>query len=339
METAEINSSALYSGVRFIRVVLGSWLALGFLHMNRDASGPQKHPLQHGVVPALWIPTDSCGRLLEQEFISIIKACVTWGADGLMVLGTTGEFPHLEVDQRKRVLEVAQANSGGLPIMANVSDLRPRVALELARRSKSLGLDALSLLPPYYYVLNRADQLEFFLRTAEAAALPVFLYNFPERVGYKIGLETIAAFADRAPLLGIKQSGADFAYHRDLVALGAEKGFSVITGSDTAIPEAVEVGVSGVVSGLSNGVGDLVVKTFQQVRAGKARAEIPEASMLNEVGGLLGKLEFPYNIAAVTLARGLPIGEFKILVSSESRSRFELLVEEYRRLFKAWKLL
>lgn len=271
--------------------------------------------------------------------MSIIKACVGWGADGLMVLGTTGEFPHLEVDQRKRVLEVAKANSAGLPIMANVSDLRPRVAAELARFSKSLGLDALSLLPPYYYTLNSDDLLEFFLRTWEHAGLPVFLYNFPERVGCKIGLETLAAFADRAPLLGVKQSGADFEYHRDLVALGAEKGFSVITGSDTSIPEAMALGVSGVVSGLSNGVGDLVVNTFRQVHSGKARAEIPEAAQLSEVGRLLDTHNFPYNIAAVTKARGLPVGEFKILVSSRSRARFEQLVAEYRRLFAQWKLI
>lgn len=306
--------------------------------MKLEPSEPPKHPLQCGVVPALWIPTDSSGRLVEADFVSLIKASLGWGADGLMILGTTGEFPHLEVDQRKRVLEVAKANAGSVPIMANVSDLRPRVALELARFCKSLGVDALSLLPPYYYPLNSDDLLEFFLRISDAGGLPVFLYNFPERVGYKIGLETLSAFADRAPLLGIKQSGSDFAYHRELVALGRLKGFAVLTGSDTAIPEAMALGVSGVVSGLSNGVGDLVVNTFRQVLSGKSRAEILDAARLNEVGRLLQTIEFPYNIAAVVAARGLPIGEFKVMVSSASRARFEALTAECQRLFAEWQL-
>lgn len=270
--------------------------------------------------------------------MSILRTSIGWKVDGLMVLGTTGEFPHLEPDQRKRVLEVAKENAAGVPIMANVSDLRPRVAADLARYCRLLAVDAISMLPPYYYPLNPDDQLEFFLRTAEQAQLPVFLYNFPERVGYKIGLKTIEAFADRAPLLGIKQSGADFEYHRDLVALGNAKRFSVITGADTAIPEAMALGVSGVVSGTSNGVGDLVVSTFQKSRSGLGRSDIPEAAMLDEVGRLLGTLDFPYNIAAVTAARGLPVGEFKILVSSQSRERYERLVTEYRRLFERWKL-
>lgn len=307
--------------------------------MNVETPALKSHPLQTGVIPALWIPTDGEGRLRDRDFISIMNACAGWGASGYMVLGTTGEFPHLEVAERKRVLEVARANAGSLPIMANVSDLRPRIACDLARFCRTLGVDALSLLPPYYYPLNPDDLLEFFLRVADQSGLPVFLYNFPERVGYKIGLETLAAFADRAPLLGIKQSGADFAYHRDLVQLGREKGFAVITGADTAVPEALELGVRGVVSGLSNGVGDLVVETFRQASAGKARSAIPAADQLNQVGALLNTLEFPYNIAAVTAARGLPIGEFKILVSSASRTRFERLTEEFRRLFAKWRLI
>ena len=304
-----------------------------------NISAAQLPPLQRGVIPALWIPTDRDGRLMEKEFATLMKACASWGADGFMVLGTTGEFLHLEVDQRKRVLEVAKETAGRLPIMANVSDLRPRVAADLARFCKGLAIEAISILPPYYYPLNPDDLLEFFLRISEAAELPVFLYNFPERVGYKIGLETLAAFADRAPLLGVKQSGADFAYHQDLVSLGAQKGFVVITGSDVAVPEAMALGVTGVVSGLSNGVGDLVVNTYRQVLAGKGPGEILEASRLKEIGRLLTTLEFPYNIAAVIAARGLPIGEFKVLASSASRCRFEQLTAEYRRLFAEWKLI
>ena len=79
--------------------------------------------------------------------------------------------------------------------------------------------------------------LEFFLRAAEAVDLPFCLYNFPELTGNRIGLETIAAFAERAPMAAIKQSGAEFAYHRPLIRLGHEKGFTVFSGADARLPE------------------------------------------------------------------------------------------------------
>ncbi|MBI1841724.1 MAG: dihydrodipicolinate synthase family protein [Verrucomicrobia bacterium] len=297
------------------------------------------HRLQQGVFPALWTPTDQNGRLLEPEFARFIDFGIRSGVSGFMVLGTTGEFPHLEVSERKRVVEAARSRAGGLPLMVNISDIRPRVVAELGRFCKDLGVDAISLLPPYYFTLSQEDLLEFFLRSAEAAGLPAFLYNFPERVGYRISLETAAAFADRAPMLGIKQSGAEFAYHQELVALGRQKHFVVFTGSDTALPEAMALGVVGTVSGLSNALADLVVKVYQGVSQGRGRAEIPEAAWLTEIEGKLSAMEFPFNVGAALAARGFDLGASKMLASVASLSRFERLKAEFQALYSKWNLL
>ena len=307
--------------------------------MSTLAPSPAAQALQSGVIPALWIPTDAEGSLMEKEFIRFIQFGVKSGVQGFMVLGTTGEFLHLEIPVRKRVIEVVQENAGGLPLMVNISDIRPRVVVELGRFCRSQGVAAVSLLPPYYYPLAPDDLLEFFLRSGEASGLPVFLYNFPERVGYKIGLDTIAATADRLPMLGIKQSGGDFEYHRDLVALGRQKGFATITGGDTTLPEAMAVGVDGVVSGLSNALADLVVAVYSQVKAGKTRAEIPEAEWMTQVGGRLSAMEFPFNVGAVLAARGFDLGHPKMLVSPKSQARFEVLKMEFQRLFRDWGLV
>lgn len=284
----------------------------------------------------MWVPTGSDGLLMESEFRSLMRRVAAQGVNGFMVLGTTGEFPHLEIPVRKRVLEVARETSGGLPIMANISDVRPRVVAELGSFCREIGIEAVSILPPYYFPLAQEDLLEFFLRASEASDLPAFLYNFPERVGYKILPETIAAFARRRPLLGVKQSGADFEYHRDLVALGREHSFTVLTGSDTGLPEAMALGVEGVVSGLSNSVGDLVVSTYRQLREGRSRAEIPEAARLSRIGEMLGRMEFPFNVGAVIRARGLPVGLPKMLVSKASQDRYDQLTSDYAELFRGW---
>src|SRR5438067_1330850 len=83
----------------------------------------------------------------------------------------------------------------------------------------SLGLAAVALMPPPFYPVSQADMLAFFLHVADAVGLPVMLYNFPELVGKRIELATIEAFAERAPMCAIKQSGGEFDYHRALIAL------------------------------------------------------------------------------------------------------------------------
>lgn len=85
------------------------------------------------------------------------------------------------------------------------------------------GSPAVALMPPPFFPLSQDDILAFFLHVAEAVDLPVMFYNFSELCGKRIDLATIAACADRAPMCAIKQSGGEFAYHRELIAIGREK--------------------------------------------------------------------------------------------------------------------
>ena len=98
---------------------------------------------------------------------------------------------------------------------------------------------------PSYYEISSREMRSYLDLLVPQLPLPVMLYNFPELTGKRIDLATIAAFADRAPMCAIKQSGGEFAYHRELIALGREKNFSVFSGADTRLPEVFALGASG----------------------------------------------------------------------------------------------
>jgi 4-hydroxy-tetrahydrodipicolinate synthase len=254
----------------------------------------------------------------------------------LLALGSTGEFLHLDMPTRKAILD--QAVASGLPVLANISDIRPKTVAELGQSAKWAGAAAVSILPPYFYPMAQEDLVEFFVRAGEAAQLPVFLYNFPERTGNRIELETVAAVADRIDLAGVKQSGAEFGYHKDLVQLGREKNFVVMTGSDTRLPEAMQMGVTGCVSGLSNAVADLLVAIFAAVKAGDPERAGTAIDQMRKLGTLVEQLEFPLNVAAIMQARGLTPGHPKTIVSVATQRRYQKLVEDFRRLFQEWKI-
>ena len=130
-----------------------------------------------------------------------------------------GEDDELSLEQRKAALDAIAELAAPLPVIANVSDIRPGVVAELARFASRLGLPGIGIMPPSFYSVSDADQLAFFLHAADAAQLPVMLYNFPELTGNRIAMDTIAAFGDRAPMVAIKQSGREFEYHNELIAL------------------------------------------------------------------------------------------------------------------------
>jgi len=198
-----------------------------------------------GICSAQWIPTDASGQLDRPSLTAHLEFEKRAGIAGVLALGSTGEFPHFTVDERKQLLATIAELAAPLPVIANITDIRPRVAVDLGRCAKNLGLAAVAVMPPVFFPVSQADMLAYFLHVADAVGMPVMLYNFPELTGKRIDLPTIAAFAERAPMVAIKQSGGEFGYHHELIALGREKGFAVMSGADTRLPEVFKLGAAG----------------------------------------------------------------------------------------------
>ena len=76
-----------------------------------------------GILAALWLPTDSNRNLLKRELAQNIAFIKAHGAHGILGLGSTGEFPHLDLDQRKAALELVATLAAPLPVIANISDI------------------------------------------------------------------------------------------------------------------------------------------------------------------------------------------------------------------------
>jgi 4-hydroxy-tetrahydrodipicolinate synthase len=286
-----------------------------------------------GIFSAQWIPTDALGRVDRTALSTLIEFERRAGVSGVLGLGSTGEFPQFSPSERKAILTTLAELAAPLPIIANVTDIRPRVAVELGRYAKTLGLAAIAIMPPPFYPVSQADMLAHFLYVADAVGLPVMLYNFPELTGKRIDLATIAAFADRAPMCAIKQSGGEFTYHPELIALGREKNFAVMSGADTRLPEVFAIGGAGCIGGLVNIVPELMVLIERVCRQKQPGDHTRAAATMVEVGRIIDQLTFPLNVAAGLTARGLQPGAPKSVVSDESRRLFTKIVDEMRALF------
>lgn len=291
-----------------------------------------------GIYSAQWLPTDSAGRLDRAALAAHLAFEKGAGINGVLGLGSTGEFPHFSPDERKHALAAVAELAAPLPVIANITDLRPKVAIELGRFAKSLGLPAVGLMPPPFFPLSQDDVLAFFLHVAQAVDLPVMLYNFPELTGKRIDLPTIAAFADRASMCAIKQSGGEFAYHRDLIALGREKNYVVMSGADTRLTEVFAMGAAGCTGGLVNIVPELMIDIYRCSAAGHPEAAAVSAARMAELGRVIDQLAFPPNVGAGLAARGFAPGASKSVLSPASRALAAKIESELRALFVKWGL-
>lgn len=293
---------------------------------------------QKGILAALWLPTDSYGNLLRAELVRNLDFLKSHGIHGVLALGSTGEFPQFDLEQRKRALAVIAELAAPLPVIANISDIRPRAVAELGKFARELGLPAIAIMTPGFFPSSQEDVLAHFIHASDKSGLPALLYNFPELTGTRINLETVEAFAAQAPMLGIKQSGGEFAYHKDLIQLGREKGFSVFSGADTRLPEVFSLGADGCIGGLVNIAPDLMVHLYKVCREGASGAINPAFEQLKRIGTTIDRLTFPLNVAAGMEARGLAAGEPKAVVSAKSTRLYQEIVAELKNWFAQQRL-
>ena len=320
-------------------VELPAFLYPSWPSMNNTPIQPGATFRRDGIFTALWIPADRDGRLLKQELQTLLAFQKKHGIHGILALGSTGEFLQFDSAERKAILAATAESAGSLPVIANISDIRPAVVRDLARSARDLGLAGVALLPPYFYPVAQPDLVEYLVRGAEAAQLPLLLYNFPERTGNRIALETVAAVAERVPVAAIKQSGDEFSYHAPLVQLGREKGFAVFTGADTRLAEAMALGAAGCIGGLVNAVPDLLVDIFQAAQAGHPERAALSAARMKTLGERLSSVMFPLNVGAAIEARGGPVGPPKMLISAATDQAYCALVQELKSLYREWNLI
>ena len=150
---------------------------------------------RQGVFAALWIPTDSRGRLMKRALAAHLAFLRKSGVHGVLALGSTGEFIRMNLAQRQAVLETVAEQAGSLQVIANISSIRVDEVIALGKVARRLRLPGVAIMPPTFFPVSQVDMLEFFLRAAEGVQLPVYLYNFPELTSNCIGLELLTQFA------------------------------------------------------------------------------------------------------------------------------------------------
>ncbi len=296
-------------------------------------------PKWEGIFAALWTPTDKNGRLQTSVLKSNVRFIRQFPVQGFLALASTGEFIYLDVETRKKLLAQVIKLAAPLPVIANISDINPRVVADLGRFAKKAGAAAVALLPPYFYSFSQNELVEWFVRGGQAAQLPLFLYNFPELTGNKIELKTIDAICQRTRVAAIKQSGSEFSYHKPLIHLGRKNNFVVFTGADLFLANVLKSGAVGCIGGFANVIPDLMTDIFIGHREKDPARVRLAGERINQLWKIVEPLGFPLNVAAAMEARGLPPGEPKAILSKPTRQLYAQKVQQLKKCFQKWKLI
>ena len=221
-----------------------------------------------GIIPAMVTPLTPDDEINELALRKLTNYLIEGGVHGLFPTGSQGEFWALSADEKRRVWEVVvEGTNGRLPVYAGTAAITTRETITLTRLAEKAGVDAVSILTPFYVAPNDAELYDHYRAIAEATSLPVVLYTNPARTGVKISPDLLARLAEIENIVGIKDSSGDLELTAEYIRV-APPDFAVLMGRDTLILAGLLYGAKGAIAATANVAPALVVSIYERFKAG-----------------------------------------------------------------------
>ena len=231
-----------------------------------------------GSIPALVTPMHEDGSLDLPRLRTLLDWHIGEGSDAVVMVGTTGESPTVDVDEHCELIRVAVEHvAGRIPVIAGTGANSTREAIELARFAKQSGAAAHLSVVPYYNKPTQEGLYRHFCAIAEAVDLPLILYNVPGRTVADLANDTALRLAQVPGIVGIKDATGNLERGTDLIKR-APQGFAVYSGDDASALALILLGGQGTISVTAN----VAPRLMHAMCAAALRGDLTAARDINQ---------------------------------------------------------
>ena len=283
-----------------------------------------------GVFAPITTPFDAAsGDVSPQHLKDNVARLLGDGLDGIVVAGSTGEAPLLDVEeQRRAVAWTREVTPEGKWLVVGTGAESTRQAIALTRAAAAEGADAVLVRPPSYFPAVAARALANYYRAiADASPVPVLLYNIPKYTHVTLPAELLQELSTHTRVVGVKDSSGDL---KNLAAYReAAPQWAVFVGGASLLLSAIELECDGGIVGVACFAPRLCADLVAAFRAGdRARATALQDRITpldKEIVAKLGPAGVKAAMDAVGLYGGPPRPPLAPLGPAE-RERVALLV-------------
>jgi len=216
-----------------------------------------------GILPAVVTPFSENEHINEKALRTLIDYLVDNGVHGLFVVGSQGEFFSLSRQEKKSVMEITVDQvAGRVPVYAGTGAVTTREVIELNEIAEKAGVDAVSIITPYFIKPSQDELYEHYKAIAKATKLPILLYSNPARAGVTLSVSLVERLADIENIVGIKDSSGDMTLTDEYIRSTLDKEFYVLAGRDTLILATLMYGGYGSIAASANVAPKLVASIY-----------------------------------------------------------------------------
>jgi 4-hydroxy-tetrahydrodipicolinate synthase len=149
--------------------------------------------------------------------VPALKRFLDWqlasGVQGVIILGTTGEFLTVSDEERRLYVETTVKHiAGRIPVLVGTMNAYTPRAVRYSKEAQELGADGLMIVPPYYYTPTEDEIFNYYRAICEAVSLPIMLYNNPFTSNVDMSARLVARLTRAFPQVRyIKEASQDVA--------------------------------------------------------------------------------------------------------------------------------
>lgn len=207
----------------------------------------------HGVYVPIATPF-SGDRIAYDKLEENLKFWLGSALEGLVVMGSNGEFVLLDQDEKVELTRFVCARAKGKkPVIAGTGAESTLATMRLNDAAAAAGADAVLVVTPNYYKGSMTDAVlaRFYTDVADRSALPLILYNMPRNTGINISAKLAVELSQHPKIIGVKDSGGNIVQIADIIR-NAAPGFSVFAGSASFLYASLVLGATGGTLALAN---------------------------------------------------------------------------------------
>ena len=233
-------------------------------------------------VPSVWTalvtPFESNGKIDLKSFDRLLEEQLAAEITGVVICGTTGEAPALEVSEKISLLDRAKKLSKNkLQIMVGTGSNNTNDSIELSKKARDAGADSLLIVTPPYNKPSLAGLIKHFEAISEASKTPICLYHVPGRTAQHLSAEAMKKITEVDGVFSVKEASGDLSLYSRVLEACPNK--VILTGDDPTYLPSLSVGGQGVISVMTNAF----PKAFVSLSRAYAAGDVQKAKKIHQL--------------------------------------------------------